>query len=376
MDRVRRTETVHSGRPRNAYDEGHAPRSNTKNDNADDPSRRRRPSTAPEATAVARLANILASTLPLQLQPGDHNTAALARRPELHGVRGLDQTQPLNANVLAPPHAPPRLRASHTLAQSTLAERTRRCQGRRTAIHPASRIPSAPRSDLASHATQSTRDAGRAHTAARCTGRGSREQGGAYDRRNGTGNGNRRRERRGNRESRNEEKETMKESRRRGKKCRRSKQGIRPLQPDWMGPTRGVTLLLRRRAANPALLAHTALGIGERTRDLVLVVVVVLSFERRIEVNEALEGADDLARDALDAGVARGARRGVAAEHGSEWGGLARDGGGGHEWRDEEEREERVWPRLGLPPDQSRRLLSCAAMTKGVRAGEAGTQGR
>ncbi|KAJ6545851.1 hypothetical protein DFH09DRAFT_1321391 [Mycena vulgaris] len=59
----------------------------------------------------------------------------LARRPELHGIRGLDpDSTSERERERTAPRASQLLRAFHTLARNTLAERTRRRQGRRAAI--------------------------------------------------------------------------------------------------------------------------------------------------------------------------------------------------------------------------------------------------
>ncbi|KAJ6545855.1 hypothetical protein DFH09DRAFT_1321397 [Mycena vulgaris] len=152
---------------------------------------------------------------PLRPQPGVHEHGRRGK----HGVRGLDPTLSPNAN--APPHAPRNASAPPTPprgahSQSALAD----AKDATPPSHPASQIPSAPRPDLASHAAQSTRNVRMqridtirpryaAHhaapptipitgerrtrstpplpapnsepTEARCTGRGRREQGGTYD---------------------------------------------------------------------------------------------------------------------------------------------------------------------------------------------------
>ncbi|KAJ6517131.1 hypothetical protein DFH09DRAFT_1099088 [Mycena vulgaris] len=162
--------------------------------------------------------------------------------------------------------------------------------------HPAPRIPSAPRSDLGSHATQYTRDA-RAWrgidtsdltTPPRVQITGERRTRSA-DTGNAKGKGSSKKGRKEGRNSKAHERPIVQ-----GK--RHKTRSAQYITSNWRGydhvvrgiglegPARGdlpYDLRLRRRLPRRALLAHRALGIGgEHARDLALVVVVVFGFER------------------------------------------------------------------------------------------------
>ncbi|KAJ6545841.1 hypothetical protein DFH09DRAFT_1088093 [Mycena vulgaris] len=275
MDRVRRTETVHSGRPRNAYDEGHAPRSNTKRQRRR-PTSHRRPSTAlPIDRAgsnrlVTRLANTLATTLLFDFNQETTNTGGgtsshVVQNSTEYAGSTPDSTRERERKPT--PHNPPgtpacrgidtiRTRyAAHHAAAPTIPI----SGGRHTRS-----VPRSPR-QTANPPKHGTQDGGGESRVGHTTGK--------MERGRGIGGGIGNQETRRNKRRKRVDAEDRSKAYDHRSRCPIAEEKGKGLD----GPREEMlTLLLRRRAATPALLSHTALGVGERTRDLMLVVVVVV----------------------------------------------------------------------------------------------------